>query len=114
MHEVTLQVETRPVRLAVLVETRHHVLQAAELFTHVPGGIAGGLVALPTEPTDATEFRELLTILDPDVLLLPANLALSPEVSALLNRLPIESQRLRDSDIRQHVAGPNLLHLRSG
>jgi hypothetical protein len=114
MREVTLQADTRPVRLSVLVASRDDVSKAVELFTHVPGGLAGGLVAVPQADSDVSAFRNALAVLDPDVLLIPSDLAVPDDLARELNQLPLVVQRLRPKDVQEHVNGPNHLRLRSG
>lgn len=113
--EVTLKLNSRPLRLIYLIRSRQDLINAVTLYTHVWGGAANGILPIPENDLEADTLKLTLKYIDPDYILVPRK-GIPSYVSQVLEQSPALQSPIGDEEVQQHVNGPkpNLLRLHGG
>ncbi|MBW4607778.1 MAG: hypothetical protein KME22_11255 [Hassallia sp. WJT32-NPBG1] len=113
--EVTLKLNSRPLRCAYLVRDREELLDAIALYTHIWGGAANAILPVPRNDEELNSFKSTLEWMNPDYIFIPGE-ELSLQVSQILEKLPTLTKRISKAEIQRHIssAGRDLIHLAKG
>lgn len=112
--EVTLKLQSRPLRCVYLVENREELLDAIALFTHIWGGAANAILPVPNSNEEMTSFYVTLNCINPDYVFVPKELP--AQVAKSLQKLSALTIPISNHHVNQHIndTGNNLLRLSSG
>ncbi|MBD2743861.1 hypothetical protein [Coleofasciculus sp. FACHB-1120] len=113
--EVTLKLNSRPLRLVYLVRNREDLINAVTLYTHVWGGAANPVLPIPENETEVDTFKLVLQWIDPDYIFVPRE-GISSDVDKVLEELPALKRPISNQEIQRHINGSNsdLLLLSNG
>ncbi len=111
--EVTLKVNSRPLRLVYLIRNREDLLNAVTLYTHIWGGAANAIFPMPENEAEVDTLKYALESINPDYILTPTE-AIPSCVIQVLEQLPVNYCSVSTRDVEQHISGDNLICLRTG
>jgi hypothetical protein len=113
--EVTLKLNSRPLRLVYLVRNREDLINAVTLYTHVWGGAANPVLPIPENETEVDTFKLVLQWIDPDYIFVPRE-GISLDTAKVLDELPALRRPISNQEIQKHINGPqpDLLRLSNG
>ncbi|MBD1841025.1 hypothetical protein H6F78_18125 [Coleofasciculus sp. FACHB-64] len=111
--EVTLQLNSRPLRLVYLVRSREDLINAVTLYTHVWGGAANAILPIPENDVEADTFNLALRWIDPDYIFIPRQ-GIPPYIDQVLHQLPALQRPISLEEIQEHIHGYNLIYLHKG
>jgi len=69
--EVTLKLESRPLRLVYLIRSREDLINAVTLYTHVWGGATNAILPIPENDVEVDTLKLVLKSLNPDYIFIP-------------------------------------------
>jgi hypothetical protein len=111
--EVTLKLNSRPLRLVYLVRNREDLVSAVKLYTHVWGGMADAILPIPKDELEIEAFFSALKSINPDYILTSAE-SIPDYVYKVLKQLPILQIFIRSEKLEEHINGLDLILLRTG
>ncbi len=111
--EVTLKLNSRPLRLVYLVRNREDLINAVKLYTHVWGGAANAILPLPDDELEIKAFYSALNSINPDYILTSAE-SIPSQVSEVLEQLPALQIRVWSEKLEKHTSDSDLILLSTG
>lgn len=111
--EVTLKLNSRPLRLVYLIRNREDLINSVTLYTHIWGGAASAIFPMPEDAAEADALKLALKQISPDYILFPRD-GIPSYVSQVLEQLPILQRPISGEEVQQHINGPYLLRLHCG
>jgi hypothetical protein len=109
--EVTLKLNSRPLKLAYLVRNTADLLDAILLYTHLWGGGANCILPLPDNIEEMIHLEEALRIVDPDYILIPIGEDHLPDLE---KKLPARQRPISHHAIQKHIIGEDFYRFPTG
>ncbi len=109
--EITLKLNSRPLKLAYLVRTSEDLFNSISLYTHLSGGAANYILPLPDNNDEMVDLKNSLQNIDPDYILIPDNEKLLTDLG---NQLSAPQRKISYSAIQSHINGHDLYRFPSG
>lgn len=105
--EVNIELQSRPLKIVYLVRGKQDFKNAISLYTHIWGGVANAIFAIPNTEQEATKLAISLYQLQPDYILLPYfEYKELPEVlSKVLDDFPCWKWTMVAQQIQMHTEG---------
>lgn len=113
--EVTLKLNSRPLKYVYLVRDREEFLDAVALYTQVWGGVVNVILPIPNGDAEISDFKTTLQWINPDYIFVPRE-GLPPQVSQVLDQLPVLLRPISRDEVQKHINGSrdDLLRLFGG
>jgi hypothetical protein len=100
--EVTLKLNSRPLRLVYLVGNREDLLNAVTLYTHIWGGAANAIFPMPENEAEVDTLKCALKSINPDYILTPTE-GIPSCVLQVLEQLPVNYRSVSTRDVERHI-----------
>jgi len=109
--EVSVKLNSRPLKLVYLVRSQEHLFDAIALYTHVWGGGANYMLALPNNQEETQILEDSLQIINPDYILIPTTEELLPNLD---KKIPARQLLISRHTVQQHIKGEDLYRFPTG
>ena len=111
--EVTLKLNSRPLRLVYLVRNQEDLINAVKLYTHVWGGAANAILPIHEGELEIKAFCSALNSINPDYILTSAE-SIPSQVSEVLEQLPARQIPVWSEKLEKHTSDSELIRLSTG
>lgn len=111
--EVTLEVHSRPLRMAFLVASQASFLKAVEFYTHLWGGVANYIFPFPKSSLEIEQLKRALEIVDTDIIFYFED-EVNDEILACIYLCSSIKYKIKRSEIEEHITGSNSIRLQEG
>lgn len=111
---ITLNLRSRPLRLAYLVADLDSLKDAVNLYTHTWGGAANALLPVSDDEGKTKQLRDSLIKFDPDYVLSTESKDLPLGVKQILESFPVRHYPIRQECIHKFVNGEDSIDFHVG